>query len=191
MIQKVFTLFLLAILFSFCAGTPYYSFNYPLTSELVNSSDGSLNALLPSGWFASNDNSHTKIFLFWLIKDDYSGSILLQEIQVDNSTRSRIKKEDIKLLAEISNGFKKESADDYYLSKEPELFIMNERQYCGYEYYSDNTSKRVRVVLFQIGEKFYECSAIPLTGVWFDKDLREMYNAMHAFINSFGKNSLP
>ncbi|MDP2208635.1 MAG: hypothetical protein Q8K98_07655 [Bacteroidota bacterium] len=190
MIQKVVTLFLLAILFSFCAGTPYYSYNYPLTSELVNSSDNSLNSLLPSGWFASNDNSHTKIFLFWLIKDDYSGSITLQEIHVDNSTRGRITKEGLKLLGEISNGFKKESADDYYLSKEPELFIMNGKQYCGYEYYADNTSKRVRVVLFQIGEKFYECSAIPLTGVWFDKDLREMYNAMHAFINSFGKNSL-
>lgn len=128
--------------------------------------------------------------MFWLIKDDYSGSITLQEIQLDSSTRSRIKKDGLQLLCEISNSFKKESADDYYLSREPELFIMNEKQYCGYEYYFDNTSKRIRVVIFQVGEKFYECSAIPLTGVWFDKDLREMYNAMHAFINTFGRNPL-
>ncbi len=190
MIQKVFTLFLLSILFSFCASAPYYSYNYPLTSELVYSSDKSLNALLPYGWFATNNNSNAKLFLFWLIKEDYSGSITLQEIYLDTSIQGRIKSDGLKLLAEISNGFKKESSDDYFLSKEPELFMMNGKEYWAYEYYADNTSKRIRVIVFQIGEKFYECSAVPLTGVWFEKDLKEMYEAMHAFVNSFGKNFL-
>jgi hypothetical protein len=183
-IRKVVLLFLVSLLLAACASVPYYSFDYPLTTEVIISTDKTIQSRVPLGWFASKDTSLTPQFLFWLIKDDYSSSIALQEIKVDRFTEQRIKKEGLKLFAEISQSFKKESVDKFLMTKPIEVFTINSKNYCGYEYYSNDRSSRVRVILLQIGSRYFEVEATPLSGVWYEKDLKGLYSALHAFANA-------
>ena len=184
MIRKVVLLFLISLILAACASVPYYSFDYPLTTEVIISSDKTIQSRIPLGWFTSKDTSLTPQFLFWLIKDDYSSSIALQEIKVDRFTEQRIKKEGLKLFAEISQSFKKESVEKFSLTMPIEIFTINSKNYCGYEYYSNDRSGRVRVILLQIGNRYFEVEATPLSGVWYEKDLKGLYNALHAFANA-------
>ena len=184
MVRKVVLLAITSLILSACASVPYYSFDYPLTNEVVISTDKTLQSRVPLGWFASKAPSLTPQFLFWLIKEDYSGTIALQEIKVDRFTEQQIKNEGLKLFAEISQSFKRESVDGFFLTKPIEIFTINSKNYCGYEYYSKSYNGRVRVIVLQIGNKYFEVEAIPLSGVWYEKDLKALYNALHAFVNA-------
>jgi hypothetical protein len=183
-VRKVVFLVLISLILAACASVPYYSFDYPLTTEVVISTDKTIQSRIPLGWFVSKDTSLTPQFLFWLIKEDYSSTIVLQEIKVDHFTEQRIKKEGLKLFAEISQAFKNESVDKFSLTMPIEIFTINSKNYCGYEYYSNDRSGRVRVILMQIGNKYFEVEAIPLAGIWYEKDLKALYNALHAFVNA-------
>lgn len=182
MVRKVVLLVLISLILAACASVPYYSFDYPLTTEVVVSTDKTIQSRIPLGWFVSTDTSLTPQFLFWLIKEDYSSTIALQEIKVDHFTDQRVKQEGLKLIAEISQSFKKESVDKFLLTKPIEIFTINAKNYCGYEYYSN--SGRVRVIVLQIGNRYFEVEAIPLAGIWYEKDLKTLYNALHAFVNA-------
>lgn len=184
MIRKFLLFSFVTVLFFSCASVPFYTSDHPLSTEVVKSTDGTIQSRIPLGWFASNDPSLAPQYLFWLIKDDYSGTITLQEIKVDGATEQRIKKEGLKLLAEISMAFKKESTDRFLLTKPVELFTINTNSYSGFDYYSNSTISRTRVVVFKMGSRYFEATAMPLTGVWYEKDLRGLLNALHTFLNS-------
>jgi hypothetical protein len=183
-IRKFLLFSFVTVLFFSCAGVPFYTSDHPLATEVVKSADGSVQSRIPLGWFASNDPSLAPQYLFWLIKDDYSGTITLQEVKVDRATGQRINKEGLNLLAEISMAFKKESTDKFLQTKPIELFTINTNSYSGFEYYSDGTSRRIRVVVFKMGNRYFEATAMPLSGVWYEKDLRALLNALHSFLNS-------
>lgn len=183
-IRKFLLFSFVTVLFFSCAGVPFYTSVHPLATEVVKSADGTIQSRIPLGWFASNDPSLAPQYLFWLIKDDYSGTITLQEVKVDRATGRRINKEGLNLLAEISMAFKKESTDKFLQTKPIELFTINTNSYSGFEYYSDGTSRRIRVVVFKMGNRYFEATAMPLSGVWYEKDLRGLLNALHSFLNS-------
>lgn len=190
MVRKSVLLVLLSLIITSCTSIPFYSFNYPLTTEVISSADNTLQSRLPTGWFNSKDTSLTPQFQFWLIKEDYSGTITLQEIKVDAVTDRRIKKDGLLLLAEISLKFKQEAVDRFLITKPIETFTINSQNYCGFEYYINSTSRRVRVVLFQLGNRYFETEATPLSGVWYEKDLSTLYQTLHSFLNSLQVKTL-
>lgn len=188
MIKNYYYLFFILISLS-CTSSFHYSYEYPLSSELIVSKDSSLIAFLPKGWFPPNDNCQSPSYIFWLIKDDYNCAIVLEKIILDSATSLKVKKDGLSLIANISLELKKVSSRDFELSRKPEIFKMDEKDYCAFEYYSDWTSKKIRVIIFELNGDYYECSAIPLSGVWFEKDLMELYSAAQAFVVSINKTS--
>lgn len=184
MIQKYFPCLLLSFFFISCAGVPNYSYDFPLSLENIISTDKTLQARTPSGWFVPTDTSLSRKFLFLLISESYTSTISLQEIKVDRATESRINEEGLKFLTEISLAFKKASAPSYFFNTKAQIFSIDSQEYCGYEYYDDKLSNRTRVVVFRINNKFFECSATPISGPWYETDLKKLYTAMHAFLKS-------
>lgn len=181
--EKYFTLVII-ILLTGCVSSYHYKYNHPLSSEFVTSKDGKLIAFIPKGWFAPNDSSQISNYIFLLIKNDYSCSITLEKIFIDGKSRTLIEQKGLELLAQISLELRKETSKDFVLSRKPEFFQMNNKNYCAYEYYSDWTSKKIRVIVFELNGDYYECSAIPLNGVWLEKDLIELYTAAQTFLHS-------
>lgn len=182
------TYYFLLILFSLsCTSSYHYSYNYPLSSELIISKDSSLSGFLPVGWFPPNNNSHPGNYIFWLVKDDYDCAIVLEKIILDSATITKVKRDGLLLIANLSLEFKKVSSQDFELSRKPETFRMDGKSYCAYEYYSDWTSRKIRVILFELNGDYYECSAIPLSGVWFEKDLNILFSAAQTFVFSLKK----
>ncbi len=184
MIQKYFPCLLLPFIFVSCAGIPKYSSDFPLSSEKIISIDKTLQAQIPFGWFVPIDTLLSQKLLFFIVSENYTSTISLQEIIVDSGTENRINNEGIKLLAAISSVFKKASAPSYFFCTKEQIFSINSQEYCGYEYYDDKLSNRTRVVVFRIGNKFFECSATPISGPWYETDLKKLYTAMHAFLKS-------
>lgn len=184
MIQKYFPFLLLSFFFVSCASVPKYSYDFLLSSEKIISIDKTLQARTPSGWFVPADTSLSRKFLFLLISERYTSTISLQEIKVDRATESRINDEGLRFLTEISLAFKKASAPSYFFSTKAQIFSIDNQEYCGYEYYDDKLSNRTRVVVFRINKKFFECSATPISGPWYETDLKKLYTAMHAFLKS-------
>ncbi len=182
--------FILFIFFFACTASFHYSYDYPLSSEYVSTKDGSLSAFIPQGWFVPNDNAQSPNYLFWLLKEDYSSSIIVEEIILDSATVMKIQQGGLILVANISLAFKSEISQDFKLSRKPEIFKMGNKNYCAYEYFSDWTSKKIRVIIFEINNRYYECSAVPLSGVWYEKDLTELYSAAQTFVFSISKFSL-
>lgn len=178
------------IVFVSCVSSYHYSYDYPLSSEYVTAKDGTLSAFIPQGWFVPNDNAQSPNYLFWLLKEDYTSAIVLEEIFLDNTTVKRIENEGLYLIANISLTFKANTSQDFKLSRKPEIFKMGNKDYCAYEYFADWASKKVRVILFELNGRYYECSAIPLSGVWFEKNLKELYSAAQTFVFSISKFSL-
>ncbi len=181
--------FLIILISLSCTSSFHYSYDYPLSSELIISKDSTLSAFLPKGWFPPNDNYQNPNYIFWLVKEDYNCAIILEKIYLDSVTSSKVQNQGLELIANISLELKKVSSKDFELSRTPVIFKMGEEHYCAYEYYPDWTSRKIRVIVFKLNGDYYECSAIPLSGVWYEKDLKELYSAAQTFVYSLTKFS--
>ncbi len=180
--RKIFHLLIL-LFFASCSGT-YYSIHYPLSETNYTSSDNYLNAGIPVGWTLSNENQSNPNLLFYILRNDYKSIIYLKEIKPDRITENRILQNDIELLAVLSIAYKKEIAKKFLIYQDVHTFKVNAKKYSCFEYYENSALSRSRTIVFQIGNRFYECTATPLDGVWSEKDLSQLFSAMQSFIVS-------
>lgn len=102
---------------------------------------------VPSGWFAAEDNENN-IFDIWLVKDDYSASMNLVPLNVDEKTLEEISDAGIEGLLPISKSFRKmENVNGFKETLSSELFDYNDLEYASYQYFNDD-NRAERVVLF-------------------------------------------
>lgn len=136
-----------------------YDFDYPLTSEIANSYDSKISVRIPEGWFTAIDNECNCIDL-WLIKNDYTQSLNLTLLNLDDATKSDIRKLGFKKLVDYSKIFVRVKLGNSFKGFfNEESFEISSNFFAGYQYL-DKESIPVRVIVFEIRGRYYEFAAI-------------------------------
>ena len=179
--RRTVVLFLSLLLVS-CAARLPYSYDYPLTNQTFFSRDGSFYGLVPQGWFASTGDTLAPALAAWLVKEDFSASLTLRELQLDQLSSKRVEKEGLELLANISIELHRGDSPMTELVIPPKEYTMHDRKFCGYEVH--NGDRQNRIVVFSARGKYYESEAIQLKGQWQWEDAMKLFMAQQAFLYS-------
>ena len=180
-VLKIVIVVLFSLLLFSCAAKLPYSLDYPLTQETFRSHDGTFIGLIPQGWFSPSEDTLASAQLAWLLKDDFSAVLTIHELHPDRLAFSRVQKEGLTLLANISLAMHSDDASSTIVVQ-PKEFSMSEKKFCGYEI-RDN-GKQKRVIVFAMSGKFYESEAVPIKGTWSQKETEKLFMAQAAFLSS-------
>lgn len=169
---------ILAFLAAACASSLPYSADYPLTDATLTSRDGVLTGRIPLGWFSSTEDSLAEALTAWLIKEDYSAILIVKEIRLDDLASRRVRKEGLRLLAQLSAHMDGRNQPGDGLRE----FRMSGRDYCSYEFTSaENIS---RAVVFSARGRYYTCTAQTTKGSRSSVDITGMFRAQQTFLAS-------
>jgi hypothetical protein len=156
-----------------------YDFNYPLTSAIAYSYDSKISARIPEDWFTAIDNECNCIDL-WLIKNDYTQSLNLTRLNLDDATKSEIKKLGIKKLVDYSKIFVRVKLGNSFKGFfNEEFWEINGNSFAGYQYL-DKESIQVRVIVFEHGDRYYEFTAISKESGNFE----QLFNIQNSVLSS-------
>jgi hypothetical protein len=165
------------LLLSACGGTektvtvkeaewPKYRYvaSAELTQDYIASQDGTLRVLRPDGWQKTSDPENAPSIVLWLVREDYSASLSFTPMQMDPALYTTLKKERIDAVARVSLSLKERNAEDSVTVVQPvELFKVGDRISAAYEYRVGAAQPVVRVVVFDTGSRFMECTLYPAT----------------------------
>lgn len=179
--KHLFCFSLLSLLIASCAGTLPYATDYPLTTEAFLSRDGILGGRLPRGWVYSSEDTLAPALLAWLVKEDFSAALTLQELHLDGLSSRQVESEGLELLARMSLQLQPDPTA-VRLTLPPKEFKMTGRKFCGYEVISGG--QRKRVIVFAARGRYFECRATPLKGVWTDEQLSGLFAAQQVLLSS-------
>lgn len=111
---------------------------------------------LPHGWADITDRSKFFAMRKWFVNRDHSATIVLKELQSDNSTRKILVREDICTVAKVSLQLKvAEFEGERRVTRVPER-INNSS--CSYVYEEKGLLRRV--IVYQDGNGFFELELI-------------------------------
>ncbi|MBI1805253.1 MAG: hypothetical protein HY033_10600 [Ignavibacteriae bacterium] len=182
-LTHLFVALALSMFMMACAGSLRYSSDYPLRSETFRSRDSAFSGRVPQGWFASSDDSLAPAFVAWLIRDDFSATLAVRELLLDQLTVKHIRKEGLNLLARIDVGLRENTKDKQSgFVVEPKIFEIGGRKFCSYELMEGTV--KTRVVVFEAKEKYYECEAKPSKEKWTQEDLMLLFTAQQTFLSA-------
>ena len=135
-----------------------------LTQDYISSKDGSVRVLRPDGWQKTSDPKNAPSILLWLVREDYSASLSFTPLQMDPALYQTLKKEGIAAVAKVSLSLKERNAEDSVTVVQPvELFKVGDRVSAAYEYRVGEAQPVIRVVVFDTGSRFMECTLYPAT----------------------------
>ncbi len=133
-----------------------------LTQDYIASRDGTLRVLRPDGWQKTSDPENAPSILLWLVREDYSASLSFTPMQMDPALYTTLKKERIDAVARVSLSLKERYAEDSVSVVQPvELFKVGDRISAAYEYRVGAAQPVIRVVVFDTGSRFMECTLYP------------------------------
>ncbi|OGU59209.1 MAG: hypothetical protein A2V66_11320 [Ignavibacteria bacterium RBG_13_36_8] len=161
-IQSILFFIGVLLLFS-CAPSQnsIYKSDYPMSLEIVRSSNTSLSLRIPEGWLSVEENLKHSIDL-WLFSEDYTMSITVNPIHIDSLTALEVKRNggnDLTAVLNYSKAFRKAFLGfNYKEVEEDEYFTINSIACAAYQYFDENEFS-VRVVLFRYGNFYYEVVA--------------------------------
>ena len=134
---------------------------YPLKDSTVVSADRELRLRVPEGWFVPVDGDAASGLLFWLVKEDYLATMGLEEIRADETVRKNLSAERLEALGQLSFSLKKSRDTSASILRGPDVFRLNKKNFCSYEYSLDKGARTVRTVVFSTSKKIYELTAFP------------------------------
>ena len=141
-----------------CAGTPRLS-EIPLQTPYAASRHGLLHYKVPLGWFDATSDSQTVAAEIWLVKNDYAGTISVNEIIIDTETRRAISGEGLIRLANLSLSLSVANGSPTMLNP-PETSLLDGKTLCSYTMLKPASSDTVRVVILPVGERVFEVVAL-------------------------------
>ena len=122
----------------------------PITSQAISKTD----FVFPDGWIDITASSKISSISLWLVRQDFSASIIFKEIQTDASTRKIFFNEDICVAANISLRLKMaDESPRKRITKVPELSTEIKGS-CMYVYEVQGILRRV--IVFRKQNKIYE-----------------------------------
>lgn len=181
-LQILFFLFLVYLVSS-CgpALDSYYDSDYPLSSHRVFSRTNNLSFKIPLGWTAVEDNEKN-IFDIWLINDDYSASLSLVPLHMDEEARENIAKHGTGELISYSKYFKRlETGNKLTDNIQDEIFRFKEIDFGAYRYKTES-GVQGRIVVFEFQDISFEfeatCENIPNCDTLFLFELFKVQNSV-------------
>lgn len=149
-LKKVFvpTASIVSLLFLFsCSSTksiPKYSKQKPVQQVVQQQ--------IPDGWADITEKSKASAIIKWFVNRDYSATIILKELQTDDSTKKILMLEDLCTVARISLQLKVgEFAGERRVTRIPERV---NRTSCSYVYEEKGLLRRV--IVYKNGKGFFE-----------------------------------
>ncbi|MDD8019018.1 MAG: hypothetical protein PHP42_11635 [Bacteroidota bacterium] len=109
---------------------------------------------LPDGWSDITTKSRLPQILLWIVNQNFSGTMELREMQMDDSTRNILLKEDPCFVANISLRAKLADENNGKRITRVPAMIDAEKEICGYTF-TENALLR-RVIVYRKQKKFYE-----------------------------------
>lgn len=186
-----------AILLSACAGapeveeaspsaTPYrYAALAEMSREYVTAADGSVTVLRPEGWLKTSDPVEAPSLLLWLVNDDYSASLSFVHIRMDPALYETLKKDGLEAVAKVSLGLKQRGADDaVHIVQQVEQFRIGGRLCAAYEYRTGTTEALIRVVVFDTGTRYMECTLFPASNTITPAANRKLFELQQSVLAS-------
>ena len=156
-----------------------YDSNYTLTNEIAKAKTSQLSVKVPNGWFAVEDNEN-KLIDLWLVKDAYSATLNFVALNIDSLTMKQILSDEINSIIEFSKAFKKAKYGKSFGGfVNQETFEINKKIFSAYEYL-DDAKRDIRVVVFKVGNKFFELTAIPVK----IQNLRNLFKVQNSVLLS-------
>ncbi len=176
---------ILIFLFACSGSSSLYESDYPLTADISRAENESLTVNIPKGWFSAEDNKENKLDL-WLIKDDYSATISFIPINLDSQTEGRYGTISLNTIVEYSKLSQKLAHMNSFIDlMKNESFEMNYMQFRAYQFAGTNANS-YRVVVFQLGDKYFECTAAVKPPQSPEK-LKEIFSVQNAVLKSIKK----
>lgn len=182
MMSRSSVVIILAFLIASCTASLPYATDYPLSENVFRSRDGNFGGNVPRGWFDSSDDTLAPTLLMWLIREDFSAALTVQELRLDRLSLQRVEREGLPLLARISAGFHPADKSVIPSSLELKEFELGGNKFCSYEL--PVSEGRSRVVVFGAKGKYYECEAHTLKGRWTGDELVRMFTAQQSVLAS-------
>jgi len=186
-----------AMLLSACSGspesedaqpsaTPYrYAALAEMSREYVSASDGSISVLRPEGWLRTSDPAEAPSILLWLVNDDYTASLSFVHMQMDPALYETLKKDGLEAVAKVSLGLKQRGADDaVHLVQPVEQFRIGGRLCAAYEYRTGAAEALIRIVVFDTGSRFMECTLFPASSAITPAANRKLFELQQSVLAS-------
>ncbi len=136
----------------------------------------------PLGWLLVNTEALPEFqnVLFLYTDRGRTNGLVLSEIPGSAELRRNVERDGLLAIAQASLAFKEQKQSKVKLTKEAELFSLNNRLFAGYEYTSPDSTGSVeldhRTVVFTTGVRFYELSMVELATNGVQPDARKMEN---------------
>ncbi len=153
-----------------------------LTNDIAYSQSSDLTFNIPKGWFTSEDND-CKCIDLWLIRDDFSATLNLTTLELENIPKD---KDDIldSLLQKSKCEKKKKIMETFKILEEDKFFTVNEREFASYQY-EGNEKMPIQVIVFEFENRFFELSALPAANVGRGKVIpEELFKVQKAVLTS-------
>ena len=116
------------------------------------------------------------------MKDDMSAAMGVREVNLDRLAALRVGKDGLELLAHISLGLRQSGPDSALVQAAPREFEMSGKKFCGYEV--EAGGKRARIVVFPVGDRYYECEAKLMKGAGPSAEVVRIFTAQQTFLSS-------
>ncbi len=123
------------------------------------SRDGFLHYRIPIGWYDVTADSQSHGNAIWLLRNDYTATITVNEIRIDQSARSELAQQGLSTLARLTM-FLSSKDKGALLQKPPEDFMLHDRRCCSYELVMPGNGDILRTVLYDVGGKVYAVAAL-------------------------------
>ncbi len=160
-----------------------YDTEYPLSNKIAESRTTDLNVNIPEGWFEAVDNEGYNIDL-WLVRDDYSATINLTSIHLDDETKNKIGSDELRSVLEYSKTFKKAKHGKHFTQLNDNVFFDINKIPCGSYEYETNEGLIRRVIVFKYNGIFFELLAAPSVDRIAEVDIDELFSVQQAVISS-------
>jgi hypothetical protein len=140
---------------------PPYQASAPLSSDVVHSPDGDMIATIAQGWMLMNLGTKLDENSVLVMCDtSYSGILFFHREPLTQSLAADIQQQGMEPAARKSfQRIKAKIPGALLVTKEYQVFGVNDREFCSYEYTSDQYHSINRVVVFSTGKRIYECVA--------------------------------
>ncbi|MBI5021496.1 MAG: hypothetical protein HZB59_08680 [Ignavibacteriales bacterium] len=179
--RLIIPLFIITFLSGCAVKLPYLS-TYPLSEQYFHSRDGTFYGNVPVGWFSASDDTLGPAVVVWLLKEDFTCTITVNELKLDHFSRNLIAKDGLDILAKLSAAaYGKDIPDSDF---EPMLFRLRAKDFCSYELPKNDETRRI--VLFEAKGRYYECTAYKLKGEWSEEDFKNLFTVQQSVLGSIG-----
>jgi hypothetical protein len=141
-----------------CSSSPESSRDTPVPA-VHRSRDGRLQYVTPPGWFDASADSQAAGHVVWIIRNDYGGTLTLDEVRFDAAARAALRDGGLEPLAHLLMTLPSGDRSVSRLSG-PETFEREGKMFCRYEVEVYETRDLVRVVLFRVEDRVYSCTLV-------------------------------